>query len=106
MWDESKIQVKEVLEGSFSISICISFSSLTDVWLTNVYGPTDYLEKKSFWTVLLDLACYVGNCWCIGGDFNAIRWTTERSSCVRISKAMKNFNSTIEALEVLEIPFI
>lgn len=49
-WDESKICVKEVMEGSFSLSICISFSSSIEVWLTNVYDPSNYRERKHFWS--------------------------------------------------------
>lgn len=42
--------------------------------------------------------------WCIGGDFNVIRWFLERSSGGRISKAIKKFNSIIGELELMEVP--
>lgn len=35
---------------------------------------------------------------------NAVRWSYERSSSGRISKAKKAFNSLIEELELIEMP--
>lgn len=79
MWDETRVCVKDVIKGVFSLIILLSFSNINDIWLTNVCGPTDCKERKHFFTELWDLYSLCDGSWCIGGDFNIIIWPSERS---------------------------
>jgi len=71
-----------------SFSVCCKFKSLEDKFkwsLIEVYGPNDdYLrfalfEELSFFMPSWDIP------WCLGGDFNIIRFPSERSTCGRLS---------------------
>ena len=46
MWDESKVSVIEVLKGGYSLSVKCLTTSKKCCWITNVYGPNDYRERK------------------------------------------------------------
>lgn len=90
LWDESKIQLQEILHGVFSITI--SFCNMQDLCVTNVYGSTNYKERKLLWKELKDVQGFVDRFWCVGGYFNVTRWIGDRSSGGRISKVMRVFN--------------
>ena len=42
--------------------------------------------------------------WCLGGDFNVIRFLGERNSISRLSSAMRRFSEIIEGLELRDLP--
>lgn len=100
LWDEWQ----DPIAGNPSITISCSFSNLQNLRVTNVYGPTNYKERKFLWQELKDVQGFADRFWCVGGDFNVTRWIGDRSSGRRISKAMRVFNSVIETLEIVEIP--
>lgn len=50
-----------------------------DIVLVNIYAPCDRLEKCRVWSSLLNLRNSQNcECWCIMGDFNAVRCPEER----------------------------
>lgn len=56
MWDESKISVIETLKGGYSLSVKCKTLNRKVCWVTNVYGSTDYKERKYIWLELASLA--------------------------------------------------
>lgn len=46
MWDESKVSITEVLKRGYSLSIKCSTLYRKTCWVTNVYGPIDYKDRK------------------------------------------------------------
>ena len=43
--------------------------------------------------------------WCFGGDFNAVRFPSERSGSGPFSSAMVNFSDFISELGLIDLPF-
>ena len=74
MWDKSRITVVETIKGMFSFSIKCSTVCKKSCWITNVYGPCKYKERRFMWPELLSLLECCVEAWCMGGDFNVIRW--------------------------------
>lgn len=42
--------------------------------------------------------------WCVGGDFNVVRYLEERLGAFRLTRHMKQFNCFIEELELVDLP--
>lgn len=98
MWDTNKLSpsVTETLKGGYSLSVkCITLWRKT-CCLTNVYGPTDYKDRKFVWPGLLILSDYCMEAWCFGGEFNITRWVHERFPLGRITRGMRLFNNFLE----------
>lgn len=69
MWDESKITVTKVLKGGYSIYVkCLTICKKAH-WISNVYCPTDFRERKFIWPELQSLSEIV-KILGVGGDFN------------------------------------
>ena len=45
-----------------------------------------------------------GDPWCVGGDFNVIRFLEERNKVDRISSFMRRFSQIINELELMDLP--
>lgn len=73
MWDESKISIIETLKGGYSLSVkCLTLAKKS-CWVTHVYGPNDYRERRHLWSELQSLSVYCLEPRCIRGDFNITR---------------------------------
>lgn len=104
MWDEGKISVTEVLKGGYSLSIKCTTICKKIWWITNVYGPSNYRERKYLWPKLLSLSAYCMEPWCFKGDFNITRRPQEHFPLGRLTRGMRKFNSFIANMKLLEIP--
>ncbi|BFG19399.1 hypothetical protein CerSpe_056730 [Prunus speciosa] len=82
--------------GEFSVSIRIVESIGTEWWLSRIYGPCRQRERNRFWEELADLYGYCGDMWCLGGDFNVVRFSVEKSNEGRVTKSMRDFNDFIQ----------
>lgn len=72
--------------------------------MTNIYRATNYRERKFFWPELISLLHYCLEPWCLGEDFNIIRWAYERSPLGRTTKGMKKFDNFFEEAALQDIP--
>ena len=65
-------------------------------WLpTSVYGPNDNQRRKEFWRELDMIRGRWKGSWCIGGDWNVIRFPNERLGGRRTSGNMTFFSDWI-----------
>ncbi|KAL7207808.1 hypothetical protein ACSBR1_029707 [Camellia fascicularis] len=78
------------------------FSSFSCV-VVNVYGPTDVAKRQEVWANFALLKHHFLGPWCIGGDFNEVRNIDERIKCSRRDRGMRDFNSMVEQLELIEL---
>ena len=71
---------------------------------TDVYGPVLNEERECFWNELSDIRGLWNDPWCVGGDFNVVRFSRERRNCFRSSGSMRLFQEVIEDLELKDLP--
>ena len=79
MWDRRLVEKFEVCVGCFII-VC-SFQSVSDnfEWaFAGVYGPNDDNDRQLLWDELVSIMSLWEVPWCIVGDFDAIRYLSER----------------------------
>jgi len=76
-----------------------------------VYSPCNFKEKVKLWEELINVKLGVAcSQWCILGDFNAVRKTSERRglnpSGNTTLREMQCFNNFIETMELLDVQLI
>lgn len=104
MWKEDKISVEESILGEFSISISFSCDDYFSGWISGVYSPASNHRRDVFWQELEDLAGLSSDFWCLVGDFNVVRWTSEKSKGGRVTRNMRIFNAFIDRSELFDVP--
>ena len=76
------------------------------VWACiGVYGPSDDGQWASLWEELSQVRARWPMAWCIVGDFNIIRYPSERLGCESFSPAMFAFSDFIESNSLVDLPF-
>ncbi|KAM2738015.1 hypothetical protein PS2_025511 [Malus domestica] len=102
MWNTKHISVVESLVGVFSVSIKIRELNGLEWWLSGVYGPCKYRERQDFWEELAGLYGLCSPRWCVGGDFNVVRFENEKSNGGRSTASMRIFNQFIQDSELID----
>ena len=67
-----------------------------DWWLSGVYGPWQNRKRREFWEEMAGLYRLCGPRWCVGGDFNVVRYVNEKSNGGRTTTSMTTFNEFIQ----------
>ncbi|RVW33074.1 putative ribonuclease H protein [Vitis vinifera] len=104
IWDAKKLSREEVVLGSFSVSIKFALNGCESLWLSAVYGPNNSALRKDFWVELSDIAGLASPRWCVGGDFNVIRRSSEKLGGSRLTPSMKDFDDFISDCELIDLP--
>lgn len=97
IWDVRVMKALNCISGNFLLSLRMETSAGESWWLTGVYGPCKYMDRNDFWEELAALYGLCGDKWCIAGDFNTVRFSSEKVG-VGISKitySMKEFDKLI-----------
>ncbi|KAG6717072.1 hypothetical protein I3842_04G079200 [Carya illinoinensis] len=105
MWDQRVVEKMEVAVGLFTVAC--SFRSVSDgfKWaFAGVYGPNIDRDRRLLWDELVGLHSWWDLPWCIGGDFNAIRFTSECFGNRRMRPAMSEFSECIFELNLVDLP--
>ena len=99
-WDDKVLELVGMEVGVYSISY--RFKNYDDgfVWIfAGVYGPTLGGVREDFWADLGAIRGLWNDPWCIGGDFNAVRFPEERLGVnIRLFMTMRRFYEVIEDL--------
>ena len=101
IWDKRVI----VIVGQFSVSVL--FRGVVDdfVWAcTGVYGPNDNGQRSTLWEELSHVRARWPMAWCLVGDFNIIKYPSERLGCESFSPAMFAFSDFIENNSLVDLP--
>ncbi|KAJ9678294.1 hypothetical protein PVL29_020454 [Vitis rotundifolia] len=104
IWDSNKLHSEEVVIGSFSVSVKFALDGCGPLWLSVVYGPNSPSLRKDFWMELLDIYGLSFPLWCVGGDFNVIRRSSEKLGGSSLTSSMKDFDDFIRECELLDPP--
>jgi hypothetical protein len=71
-----------------------------------IYGPNNDIDRRVLWDELVGIMSWWEKPWCIGGDFNAIRYPSERLGDTRHSLAMMEFSDFIFEQGLMDIPLV
>ncbi|KAJ9707044.1 hypothetical protein PVL29_002161 [Vitis rotundifolia] len=104
IWDSKKLSSEEVVIGSFSVSVKFAMDGCGPLWISAVYGPNSLSLRKDFWVELFDIFGLSSPLWCVGGDFNVIRRSSEKLGGSSLTSSMKDFDSFIRECELLDPP--
>ena len=75
------------------------------VWAyTSVYGPNDNLQRPTLWEELSQVRARWPMACCLVGDFNIIRYPSERLGCESFSPAMFAFLDLKENNSLVDLP--
>ncbi|WMV18959.1 hypothetical protein MTR67_012344 [Solanum verrucosum] len=71
--------------------------------LTGVYAPNDRVEREeTWWEVGAARGLFTGP-WVLCGDFNTVRYPSEKFNCSRISRSMTDLSEFIEDMELMDL---
>ena len=105
IWDKRVFEKLDVIVGQFSINVLLRGVVDDFVWAcTGVYGPSDDGQRASLWEELSQVRARWPMAWCVVGDFNIIRYPSERLGCESFSLAMFAFSDFIESNSLVDLP--
>jgi hypothetical protein len=105
MWNKKVVSSLETEVGDY-VTGC-RFKNVVDgfEWaFVGVYGPNGNSDRHWLWDELAGLLSSWVLPWCIGGDFNVIRFPSERSGGRCISSAMGEFSDFIFERGLMDLP--
>ncbi|XP_028104164.1 uncharacterized protein LOC114303229 [Camellia sinensis] len=103
IWNPAVFQLMDsCCNHSFLLLSGTLFSSFPCV-IVNVYAPNDVVKRQELWASLVNLKPNFPGPWCLGGDFNEIRNLSERVGCSNRDRGMRDFNTMIEQMDLLDI---
>ncbi|KAG5619929.1 hypothetical protein H5410_005147 [Solanum commersonii] len=97
MWDKRIWEGEASSVGAYSVSCCFSGKNQDFKWhLTGVYAPNDR------WEVGATRGLFTGP-WVLCGDFNTVRYPSEKFNCSQISRSMTDLSEFIEDMELIDL---
>lgn len=71
---------------------------------SRVYGPILVEEREDFWAELSAIRGLRSDPWCVGRDFNVVRFLEQIRYCQRMSTSIRHFLEVIEELHLKDLP--
>ena len=105
MWDRRVVEKIEEAVGLFSISC--RFKNVSDQFewaFIGIYGPNLNRKCQFMWEELAGLNNRSNLPWCLGGDFNVIRFPSERLRAGRFTRSMYDFSDFISLHGLMDNP--
>nr|XP_009767855.1 PREDICTED: uncharacterized protein LOC104218933 [Nicotiana sylvestris]XP_016468821.1 PREDICTED: uncharacterized protein LOC107791296 [Nicotiana tabacum] len=69
----------------------------------NVYAPNDRRDREEVWSELAGARGLFDGPWVVCGDFDTVRFPSEKKNCNRITRGMKDFTDFIEDMELVDM---
>uniref|UniRef100_A0A2N9EUU7 Reverse transcriptase domain-containing protein n=1 Tax=Fagus sylvatica TaxID=28930 RepID=A0A2N9EUU7_FAGSY len=105
MWDKRVVDRVDVAIGHFSVSCRFREVATGFEWaFSGVYGPNRAVERSLMWEELAGIASWWEVPWCVGGDFNIVRYPSERVGATDFSPSMREFTDFIFSMGLLDLP--
>ena len=105
VWDKRVFEKVDCAVGLFSVNVLLKGVVDDFVWAcSGVYGPNDDNQRGAIWEELSRMHSRWNTAWCVFGDFNTIRFPSERFGCEAFSPAMFAFSDFIEANYLVDLP--
>jgi hypothetical protein len=104
---------KSLFTGCGFIGVCLEVNQdQSRVFIVNVYAKCNLVDRRRLWReILSSKRAFGGVCWCVLGDFNSVRDSTERRG-VRLggvncqSRKMAEFDSFLVDLELVDMSLV
>lgn len=110
MWDPKVFDVQDSYSGDGYLGVKgVWGADSSPCFIFNIYSPCNIVGKRALWEELRVLRSnYMFLAWCIAGDFNVVRSSSERKGAgVQIlSNEMVEFNEFIDDMELIYLPLI
>ena len=104
MWNYRVLQLLEKEDSQYMLSSQFRNREDNNTWIfTSAYGPTIGEERVQFWEELGAIRGRWQGSWCIGGDFDALRFLDERYREGRLTSVTRKFSQIIDELELKDI---
>ena len=104
VWDKRVFEKVDCAVGRFSVNVLFKGAVDDFVWAcSGVYGPNEDSQRGALWEELSRMHSRWNTAWCVFGDFNIIRYPSERLGCETLSPAMFAFSDFIEGLHLLDL---
>ncbi|RVW69834.1 hypothetical protein CK203_061148 [Vitis vinifera] len=104
-WDNRVLENLEVESEGYSISVRFRNCANGFSWIfSGVYGPVIGSEKEDFWEELGAIRGLWDDLWCVGGDFNSVRFPEERRNASSLTTEMRRFSEVIGELGLRDSP--
>ena len=107
LWDKRVVEKLDSVSGEFTLSC--KFRNVGDnlEWaFSGVYGPNSNSARGILWDELAGISNWWSLPWCIGGDFNVVRYPNERLKGGSLTSAMWAFTDFINELGLIDLPLI
>lgn len=93
--------------SAYTLTICLrTYLSPNEIWITNVYAPTEHALKQSFLDEFKSIAPTTPTPWIVLGDFNLMRFSTDKNNNNFRQNEADSFNDTINSLSLIELPLL
>ncbi|WMV46022.1 hypothetical protein MTR67_039407 [Solanum verrucosum] len=104
MWN-SRLWDGEICEtGTYCITCKFVGKTRDFSWhMIGVYAPNSTLEREEVWWELGAVRGLFTGPWVVVGDFNTVRFPSEKKNCSRYNKAMMDFSEFIEDMELVDL---
>lgn len=103
MWDKRVWEGEISSIGEYSISWCFTGISQDLRWhLMGVYAPISRIERVEAWWEIGAARGLFSGPWVLCGDFNPVRFPSEKKNCCRINKNMSDFSEFIVDMELVD----
>ncbi len=89
------------------LSVFCKFKNVEDhnVWMfSGVYGPNVNSDRGLMWDELAGIRSWWDVQWCLGGDFNVVRFPSKRVGSDHFSSAMYDFSDFISTNGLIDVP--
>ena len=102
-WDNQVLELLDMELRAFSVSCCFKNCEDNFIWMfIGVYNPVLAKERDDFWNELGAIRRLWHNPWCVGGDFNVVRFPKEMRNCQR--SPMRRFSQFIKEMCLKDLP--
>jgi hypothetical protein len=104
MWDRRVVEKVEECVGIYTIACFLRNTVNNVVWaFGGVYGPNDDVDRRELWDELAGMMSWWEMPWCIGGDFNVVRFPSERLGVSDYSIVMEEFSKFIFMQSLMDL---